>query len=282
VDCTILQNGPVLPHIETQFIYVASLVPHTYHHSTMVKIGEDTITESRCFSLTSYVWVFVARHFTNQKQHGVAMLVEQLSSLRVELKQQLTKSLTDITDNKKTVCSLRSKGSGKRDLVIVVLIKKSLAMKKTRDGLVGRINTIEMQIEALESSDFNRTMLKTMQSTADVMRKMGLDKGLSQADSTISELEENMQMACDMNTALSSSNSDYLNDDELDAELDELMDTVQQKNTSVPVGTKTINVELPAFTSPTVSQEVSEPIITESVELVSSMQVSDDLDPVRV
>lgn len=236
---------------------------------------EDKSTESYCFSMASYMWVFVARNLTNQKQHGVAMLVEQLSSLRVELRQQLTKSLTDITENKKSVCSLRAKGSGKRDLVIVVLIKKSLAMKKTRDGLVGRINTIEMQIEALESSDFNRTMLKTMQSTTDVMRKMGLDKGLSQADSTISELEENMQMACDMNNALSTSTSDYLNDDQLDAELDEIMDSSQPRNTPAPVGTKTINVDLPAFTGPIV--EPSDSIQTEPVEMMSSMQMDEEV-----
>jgi len=248
----------------------------------MAPTYEDATTETPCFRLTSYLWVFIARNVTSQKQHGVAMLVEQLNSLRVELKQQLTKSLTDIVDNKKTVCSLRAKGSGKRDIIIVVLIKKSLAMKKTRDGLVGRINTIEMQIEALESSDFNRTMLKTMQSTTDVMRKMGLEKGLSQADSTISELEENMQMACDMNHALSATNSDHLNDDELDAELDELMDIVQPKNTPVPAGNKTIHVELPAFTPSTVSVKDSESVITEAVEIVSSMNTSEDLTPMGV
>ncbi|KAJ1465490.1 hypothetical protein T484DRAFT_1757374 [Baffinella frigidus] len=248
----------------------------------MAPTVEDATTETPCFRLTTYLWVFIARNVTSQKQHGVAMLVEQLSSLRVELKQQLTKSLTDIIDNKKTVCSLRAKGSGKRDIVIVVLIKKSLAMKKARDGLVGRINTIDMQIEALESSDFNRTMLKTMQSTADVMRKMGLDKGLSQADSTISELEENIQMACDMNHALSTTNSDYLNDDELDAELDELMDTVQPKPTPTPTGNKTIHVELPAFTPKTVVAGNAESVITESVEMVSSMRIDEDPTPAIV
>jgi hypothetical protein len=248
----------------------------------MTKSTEDASTESYCFSMASYMWVFIARNLTNQKQHGVAMLVEQLSSLRVELRQQLTKSLTDITENKKAVCSLRAKGSGKRDLVIVVLIKKSLAIKKTRDGLVGRINTIEMQIEALESSDFNRTMLKTMQSTTDTMRKMGLDKGLSQADSTISELEENMQMACDMNNALSTSTSDYLNDDQLDAELDEIMDTLQQKNASAPAGNKIINVNLPVFTEKIV--EPSDSIQTEPVGMMSSMrtdEADEGLSPMR-
>jgi Snf7 len=230
----------------------------------MVNVAGDVDVEAPCFRLTSYVWVFFARAVTSQKQHGVAMLVEQLRSLRVDLKLQLSKSLTDITENKKTVCSLRAKGSGKRDLIIVVLIKKSLTMKKTRDGLVGRINTIEMQIEALESSDFNRTMLKTMQSTADVMRKMGLEKGLSQADTAISELEDNMQLAGEMNNALSYTNVDYLNDDELDAELDELMDIPSTKTTDVPV-------TLPTSAAPTVSEPVPEKVITESVEMVSSI-----------
>jgi hypothetical protein len=233
----------------------------------------DETTESTCFSLSSHLWVFVARNFFfNQKPYKMAMVIEQLSSLRVDLKTQLAKNLTDITENKKTVCNLTAKGSQKRDVIIIVLLKKSLAMKKTRDGLVGRINTIEMQIEALESSDFNRNMLKTMQSTTDIMRKMGLEKGLSQADSSISELEENMQMACDMNSALSST-SDYLNDDQLDAELDELMDSMQSKPipdsnavSRVATAGKVINVELPSQT----------PVITtEKMEVVTSMVDTD-------
>jgi Snf7 len=248
----------------------------------MAKMVDDADVETPCFRLTSYLWVFIARAVTSQKQHGLAMLVEQLRSLRVDLKSQLSKTLTDITENKKTVCSLRAKGSGKRDLVIVVLIKKSLAMKKTREGLVGRINTIEMQIEALESSDFNRTMLKTMQSTADVMRKMGLEKGLSQADTAISELEDNMQMAGEFNHALSSTNGDYLNDDELDAELDELMDIPSMKTSDVQPERTHITVTLPKSAVPTVSEPVPEKVITESVEMVSSMQVSDNVGPVAI
>jgi hypothetical protein len=243
----------------------------------MVNGDDDTNVEAPCFRLSSYIWVFLSRAVTSQKEYGVAMLVEQLRSLRVDLKLQLSKSLTDITENKKTVCSLRAKGSGKRDLVIVVLIKKSLSMKKTRDGLVGRINTIEMQIEALESSDFNRVMLKTMQSTADVMRKMGLDKGLSQADTAISELEDNMQMAGDMNNALSSTTGDYLNDDELDAELDELMD-VQPAPITEPSRCTT----LPTSVVSTTFEQVPTRAITESLPMVSSMHQRDSMDPIAI
>lgn len=197
---------------------------HTLTRSHQMRENDDGTNESSCFRMASYLWVFAAFKFTDQRQHGIAMLVEQLRSLRVDLHSQIERSSLDVEENRKTVCTLLERGAGRRDVVVVRLLKKSIALKKVRDGFLGRVGTIELQIDALENSDFNRNMLQTMQSTTDAMRKMGLDKGLSQADSVISELEENMQLAGDMNVALSTSISEtYLNDDEMDAELDSIM-----------------------------------------------------------
>ena len=192
----------------------------------MGSVDADGADGAPCFRFASYLWVFGMSKLTNQRDHGVVLLVDQLNSLRGELQLQIAKSSVEVEDNRKTVCTLLQRGTGKRDAVVVRLLKKSLALKKVRDGFVGRVNTVELQIEALEHSDFNRNMLRTMQSTAVTMRKMGLDKGLSQADSVISELEENMQLAGDMTFTLSApvmQDATYLNDDEMDAELAALM-----------------------------------------------------------
>jgi hypothetical protein len=190
----------------------------------MAQSNDDGTDGAPCFRMASYFWVYAASKFTDQRQHGVAMLIEQLRTLRVDLHLQIERSANEVEENRKTVCTLLQRGSGRRDVSVVRLLKKSIALKKARDGFLGRVGTVELQIEALENSDFNRNMLKTMQSTADTMRKMGLEKGLSQADSVISELEENMQLAGDMNHALTTTISEsYLNDDEMDAELDLIM-----------------------------------------------------------
>ncbi|KAJ1467475.1 hypothetical protein T484DRAFT_1858750 [Baffinella frigidus] len=204
------------------------------------------------------------------------MCVEQLRSLRSDLQAQHERSEVDISTNRKTVLALCAKGSGKRDLVVVNLLKRSVVMKKARVGLVGRMSTIDTQIDAIESSDFNRNMLKTMQTTADVMRKMGLDKGLSQADTTITELEDNMNLVGDMSEVLSGAIADtsYLNDDELDAELDAMMYNSEMQPHDARVQTQAPDVvaQSPAVQASTAAPAVPEPAVTVSVPLVSSMR----------
>lgn len=244
--------------------------------------SDENASTTPCFRFIASAWVYGSYFVSNQQIHETTIMIEQLRSLRIQLDTIHKARETEFDENVEKIKAARVRGLGPRSQLIVRLLKKSLTLKKSREGISNRMTTVELQIEALESSDFNRTMLKTMQSTADVMRKMGLDKGLSQADSTISELEENIQMACDMNHALSTTNSDYLNDDELDAELDELMDTVQPKPTPTPTGNKTIHVELPAFTPKTVVAGNAESVITESVEMVSSMRIDEDPTPAIV
>ena len=185
---------------------------------------DDGSSESPCFRIATYVWVLGITRLTNQRTHGVVLLIDQLTTLRSDLHKQIEKSVEDVEENKKTVCTLLQRGAGRRDAIILRLLKKSLALKKVRDGFVARVGTVELQIEALENSESNRNMLRTMQSTAETMRRMGLDKGLSAADSVIESLEDSMATAGDLNSALSLSVSDtYLNDDEIDSELDALM-----------------------------------------------------------
>jgi len=230
---------------------------------------DDGANGAPCFRLVSYMWVFGLNRFTSQKQHGVVLLVDQLNTLRMDLYTQIDKSSTDVEDNRKTVCTLLERGHGRRDAMVVRLLKKSLALKKAREGFIGRVSTVELQIEALENSDFNRNMLKTMQNTADTMRRMGLDRGLSQADKVISELEDNMQLAGEMNESLSSTITDaYLNDDEMDAELDALMLKTAPTQSGNGVEIMTI--------PPQVSISVTEPQPTQIIapQISSSAMVS--------
>jgi hypothetical protein len=157
-------------------------------------------------------------------QHDMIITIEKLCVLRTQLEELLTRSTADIDRNRKTIVQARTRGESARSVLVVRLLKRSLVLKQERIGITNKMATVELQISALESSDFNQNMLTTMQKSADTMRKMGLEKGLQLADTTISELEENIHVAGEMQQALGVSVSDgHLNDDELDAELDEIM-----------------------------------------------------------
>ncbi len=132
--------------------------------------------------------------------------------------------------------------------------------------------TVEMQITALESSDFNHNMLTTMQKSADTMRKMGLEKGLQLADRTISELEENIHVAGEMQQALGMTISDtHLNDDELDAELDEIMRGVEYDTTLLTKNLKTVVTTPPIFVNSSMQDlaEEEEQIASRNIKNVS-------------
>jgi hypothetical protein len=258
----------------TDSIYICAFPGFTIisYVDQMESTSGDGADGAPCFRMASYLWVFGISKFTNQRQHGVVLLVDQLNCLRADLQRQIEKSSLEVEDNRKMVCKLLQRGTGRRDAVVVRLLKKSMALKKVRDGFVGRVSTVELQIEALENSDFNRNMLNTMQNTADTMRKMGLDKGLSQADSVISELEENMQLAGDMTQSLSSPivTDCYMNDDEMDAELDEIMGVSVQDRPTTPL------IAVPSTTTPLIAV----PSTTATME--SPRNVSESMSKVGV
>jgi hypothetical protein len=240
--------------------------------STPVQIisaeAEENASTTPCFRFAAFAWVYGSHLVTNQRTHETAIMIEQLRSLRTQLEAIHKTRDTEFEENVMQIKAARNRGLGSRSQLIVRLLKKSLSLKQSREGISTRMTTVELQIDALESSDFNRNMLKTLQNSADTMRKMGLEKGLSQADTAISELEDNMQIAGEMNSALAAPLTEtHLNDDELDAELDCIMNgnhehsmnvhehsmNVQKKSTHVsmvaPVSKFTTTVHAPVHTS---------------------------------
>jgi hypothetical protein len=186
------------------------------------------------------------------------MMIGQLHSLREKLETLYQRGETDIDLVHANIRVTRARGESSRSVTCVRLLKRSIALKKARIGVMNRINTVDLQIEALENSDFNRTMLTTMQNSADTMRKMGLEKGLFQADSAISDLEENLQTAGEFSSALGAPITEsHFNDDELDSELDSIMcdslaSTIPTKTSQLPTArTSTVEVVAPTGTDAT-------------------------------
>jgi hypothetical protein len=200
-----------------------------------------------CWKFGAYAWVLALSPMVRKGgEHDLALTIEKLCVLRSQLEDLLTRSTNDIEKNKLNIINARKRGESARSALIVKLLKRSLVLKQERVGIANKMATVEMQISALESSDFNHNMLATMQKSADTMRKMGLEKGLQLADTTISELEENIHVAGEIQQALGVSVADtYLNDDELDAELDEIMGG--HENPCVPRPSQVTSITVPPF-----------------------------------
>jgi hypothetical protein len=236
-----------------------------------------------CWKTATYGWVYTfGTTFRGRDQYDLVVTIEKLCVLRTQLEDLLTRSTADIEKNRSVIVAARRRGETVRSQLIVKLLKRSIFLKQERIGITNKMATVETQISALESSDFNHNMLATMQRSADTMRKMGLEKGLQLADTTISELEENIHVAGEMQQALGMSVSDtHLNDDELDAELDEIMG--QHESSSDPHQPRRVT-PITVSTSITVPASITVPPFAVESSMHAIQKENDDtgIHPVAV
>lgn len=107
-----------------------------------------------------------------------------------------------------------------------------LGTKKRRaevSSLQSKQTLMEAQLDALEGNEVNKTVLGTLQQSAAALREMGLQNDLMKVDTVISELEEGMNHANDVQSTLSTGMVQLdisITDEELDAELAELLGEV--------------------------------------------------------
>lgn len=157
--------------------------------------------------------------------------VEALRDLQHQLEGLLQKRDTDIEELRYNTKKAKQRGESSRSVSIVRMLKRVLALKKSRESIVQHIHTVELQTDALENSEFNQSLLKTIQSSSETMRRMGLDKNLQAADNAIATLEESIQTSGEISAALSVPVMDHMNDEDLDAELDSIMGEADELET---------------------------------------------------
>jgi hypothetical protein len=109
-------------------------------------------------------------------------------------------------------------------------LRRILMGSKKKRGEVSSLQSkqalMEAQLDALEGNEVNKTVLSTLQSSAQALREMGLQNDLMKVDTVISELEEGMNHAHDVQSTLSTGMVQMditMTDDELDTELAELL-----------------------------------------------------------
>jgi hypothetical protein len=149
--------------------------------------------------------------------------VEALRDLQHQLETSLQKRDMDIEELRAHTKKAKLRGETNRSVSIVRMLKRVIALKKSRASIVQHIHTVELQLDALENSEFNQSLLKTIQNSSETMRRMGLDKSLNAADNAMSTLEDSLQTSGEISAALAVPSFDQMNDEDLDAELDSIM-----------------------------------------------------------
>ena len=175
--------------------------------------------------------------------------VEALRDLHNQLEISLQKRDMDIEELRDNTKKAKLRGETNRSVSIVRMLKRVIALKKSRGSIVQHIHTVELQLDALENSEFNQNLLKTIQNSSETMRRMGLDKNLNAADNAMSTLEDSLQTSGEISAALAVPSFDHLNDDDLDAELDSIMGIGEAAtDNSIPPTSITSHCEVPLHT----------------------------------
>ncbi|KAK4191586.1 putative vacuolar-sorting protein SNF7 [Podospora australis] len=106
--------------------------------------------------------------------------------------------------------------------------KNALRRKKVFEGnleqTMNHINTLEQQINSIESANINKETFEAMQRASEAMKQIHGKLTPEKVDEAMERLQEHHQLNDEISNAISSvSLGNQVDDSELDAELDELM-----------------------------------------------------------
>jgi hypothetical protein len=140
--------------------------------------------------------------------------ITKLTSLREEQSKKLDSISATVRINKAAGASTQS---------LHTLLKKSLMMRKQIASTEQRSRLIEQQVEVFENTEFNKSIVESLRTSADAMKNMGLQRAVDDVDGVMDEIHETFGLANEMQSTLSSSmpyNESHDTDDELMRELE--------------------------------------------------------------
>jgi uncharacterized protein (UPF0335 family) len=227
------------------------------------------------------LWVWCIRKIYPTIERECANMVAQeqlrdaitkLTSLREEQQKKL-----DSISN--TVRISRAAGASTQSLH--TQLKKSLILRKQIASTEQRSRLIEQQVEVFENTEFNKSIVESLRTSADAMKNMGLQRAVDDVDGVMDEIHETFGLANEMQTTLSNSlpyGESNDTDDELMREL-ELITRV--RDTTHVHGPHLANdIVTVAGTEPTDSVQ-QESVQQESVQQESVQQESVQQDSVQ-
>jgi chaperonin cofactor prefoldin len=167
------------------------------------------------------VWVSVAGMLPKSGDARTAATKAELRALIQNLEGLISRRDHDVLELSNSVREQRR--ATKSSPTVQRSLKRILALKKSRQNIVQHLNTLETQLDAIESTAFNSQLVRTMQASATTMRRMGVTGSIKEADAALASIEDNLASASDLTSALSVAVIDNVDDDELEAELAEIL-----------------------------------------------------------
>merc|ERR1740123_1115707 len=145
--------------------------------------------------------------------------VVQLEKREVHLQKKIAECLT--------AAKLKSKQNNKKGALFE--LKKKKQMQRQCDSLQQKTLNLEFQIMALEDAMINKQTLESMQSAKSAMTATMNEHDIDAVDEVMEDLNEQMEMAQEINEAMSQPLGPVMDDEELEAELAEIeaMSTVE-------------------------------------------------------
>ncbi|KAL6079608.1 ESCRT-III subunit protein snf7 [Balamuthia mandrillaris] len=141
--------------------------------------------------------------------------------------------------------------ASKNKRAALMALKRKKTYEQQRDKISGAMSTIEQQLMAIEGAAVSLEAMKAMRIGAQAMRGIHGEISIDKVDDTMDEIKEQMDIAAEINDAISQPLGDPIDEDELERELAELqaedldaqllgIDTATTEPTHTPESTPSI------------------------------------------
>lgn len=145
----------------------------------------------------------------NLREH-ISMLNKKQNHLEVQIKNQETIARENVTSNK---------------AVAKNALKKKRTYQTQLDKIYSQIESLEVQLDAIESANLNLTTMNVMKDGAKAMKQIHGSFNIDKVDETMDDIKEQLDVAADISEAISRPLGNEMDEDELEDELKELEQT---------------------------------------------------------
>lgn len=113
----------------------------------------------------------------------------------------------------------------------ILMKRRSMGVQLNR--LQGTMLLIDTHMSTIEGAELDRSILDTLRASGDALKKMGVESGLANAEEIVADVQNQIEAANEMTKVIASGSvsgtmnlfgADFMDDDELQKELDELLD----------------------------------------------------------
>lgn len=113
------------------------------------------------------------------------------------------------------------------------VVERRRALKRL-EKLRGGLGLVDSQLDAIKTSELDKEIMLTLRASTTAMKKAGIGIAITEAESMMGELDENMRDIQDVNRVLAAPLAD--DEDDLDKELDWLEETpLLERDTKPPI-----------------------------------------------